>query len=83
MSESQTALIFNLIFASINFPPVRKESAWRNLDTFHGQENSFPSTRRYFQGNSKARRTEIMQKRETGFHDNKNLSSLPIFDGNI
>ena len=50
------------------------ESAWRNLDTFHDQKNSFPSTKRYFQ--DKARRTEIIQKREIGFHDNKNLSSL-------
>ena len=79
MSESQTALIFNLIFANINFPRVRK----RNLDTIHDQKNSFPSTRRYFQGNSEARRTEIIQKREIGFHDNKNLSSLPILDDNI
>ena len=83
MSESQTALIFNLIFANINFARVRNESAWRNLDTFHGQKNSFSSTRRYFQGNSEARRTEIIQKREIGFHDSKNLSSFPIFDGNI
>ena len=52
MSESQTALIFNLKFAN-------------------------------FQGNSEARRTEIIQKREIGFLDNKNLSSLPICDDNI
>ena len=83
MSESQTALIFNLIFANINFPRVRKRIRMEKFDTFHDQKNYFPSTRRYFQGNSKARRTEIIQKRETGFHDNKNLSSLPIFDGNI
>ena len=83
MSESWTALILNLIFANINFPRVRNESAWRRLDTFHDQKNYFSSTRRYFQGKSEARRTEIIQKREIGFHDNKNLSSLPIFDGNI
>ena len=50
---------------------------------FINRKNFFPSTRRYFQGNSEARRTEIIQKREIGFHDNKSLSSLPIFDGNI
>ena len=75
MSESQTALILNLIFAN--------KSAWRNLDSFHDQKNYFPSTRRYFQGNREARRTEIIQKREIGFNVNNNLSSLPIFDGNI
>ena len=41
------------------------------------------STRRYFQGNIEARRTEITQKWGIGFQDNKNLSSLLIFDGNI
>ena len=30
-----------------------------------------------------ARRTEIIQKWGIGFQDNKNLSSLLIFDGNI
>ena len=58
------------------FLAFANESAWRNLDTFHDQKNSLPSTRRYFQGNSEARRTEIIQKREIGFHDNKNLISL-------
>ena len=49
---------------------------------FHEQKNSFPSTKRYFQGNSEARRTEIIQKSGIGFQgteDNKNLSSLLIF----
>ena len=51
------------------------------MDTFHDQKNSFPSMRRYFQGNSEARRTEIIQKRERGFHDNKNYPfSTPIFN---
>ena len=52
------------------------KAAWRNLDTFHGQKISFSSTKRYFQGNSEARRTEIIQKWWIGFQDNKNLSSL-------
>ena len=73
MSESQTALIFNPKFAKINW----------NLDTFNEQKNSSSSTKRYFQGNSEARRTEIIQKWGIGFQDNKNFSSLLIFDGNI
>ena len=83
MSQSQTALIFNLKFANINLPRVANETARRNLDTFHEQKNSFFSTKRYFQGNGEARRTEIIQKWGIGFQDNKNLSSLLIFDGNI
>ena len=78
MSESQTALILNLIFANIKatFLAFANESAWRNLDTFHDLKNYFPSPRRCFQGISEARRTEIIQKRKIGFHDNKNLISL-------
>ena len=86
MSESQTALIFNLKFANINFSRVTaNEAAWRNLDTFHWTEKFFFSTERYFQGNSdrEAHRTEIIQKWGIGFQDNKNLNSLLIFDGNI
>ena len=45
MSESKTALIFNLKFANINFPRVRKRSRMeRNLDTFHEQKIYFSST---------------------------------------
>ena len=62
MSESQTALIFNLTFANINFHAFAIEAGWRNLDTFHEQKNYFSSTRGYFQGNSEAHRTEIIQK---------------------
>ena len=64
MSESspQTALVFNLKFANINFPRVRKQSCMEKFDTFHEQKNSFSSTKRYFQGNSEARRTEIIKK---------------------
>ena len=83
MSESQTALIFNLKFANINFPRVRKGSRMEKFGHFPRPENSFSSTRRYFQGNSEARRTEIIQKWGIGFQDNKNLSSLLIIDGNI
>ena len=83
MSESRTALIFNLKFANISFPRVRKRGHVEILDTFHEQKNSFSSTRTHFQGNSKARRTEIIQKWGIVFQDNKNLSSLLIIDGNI
>ena len=84
MSESQTALIFNLKFANINFSRVTaNEAAWRNLDTFHWTEKFFFSTERYFQGNSEARRAEIIKKWGIGFQDDKNLSSLLIFEGNI
>ena len=76
MSESQTALIFNLNFANINFPRVRKRS---RMEKF----GHFPQTDKFFQGNSEARRTEIIQKWGRGFQDNKNLSSLLINDGNI
>ena len=76
MSESQTALIFNLKFANINFPRVRKRSRLRmeKLGLFPGPENSFSSTQRYFQGNSEARRTEIIQNWGIGIQDNKNLN---------
>ena len=83
MSESQTALIFNLIFANINFPRVRKRSHMEKFGHFQWTENSSSSTKRHFQGNSEARRTEIIKKWGIGFQDNKNLSSLLIFDGNI
>ena len=43
------------------------------MDTFYG----------YFQGNIEARRTEIIKKWGIGFQENKNLSPLLIFDGNI
>ena len=81
MSEFQTALIFNL--KSSTFLAFANVAAQRNLDTFHEQKNSFSSTERYFQDNGKVRRTEIIQKWGIGFQDNKTLSSLLIFDGNI
>ena len=62
MSESQTALIFNLKFANINFPRVRKRSSMEKFGHFPWTENSFSPAKRYFQGNSEARRTEIIQK---------------------
>ena len=49
------------------------EAAWRNVDSFHEQKNSLTSNKRYFQGNSEARHTEIIQKWGIGFQDNKNL----------
>ena len=84
MSQSQTALKF-LIWNSLTltFLAFANETARRNLDTFHEQKNSFSYTKRYFQGNGEARRTEIIQKWGMGFQDNKNLSSLLIFDGNV
>ena len=83
MSESQTALIFNLKFANINFPRVRKRSRMEKFGHFARTEKFFTSTRIYFQGNSEARRTKIIQKWGIGFQDNKNLNSLLIFDGHI
>ena len=83
MPESQTALNFNLKFANINFLRVRKQSRRRNLDIFNEQKNSSSSTKRYFQGNSEARRPEIIKKWGVGFQDDKNLSPLLIFDSNI
>ena len=71
MSESQTALIFNLKFANINFPHVRKRSSMKKFGHFPWTENFF-----FFQRNSEARRTEIIQKWWIGFQDSKNLSSL-------
>ena len=62
MSESQTALIFNLKSLTSTFLALANEAVWRNLDTFHEQKNYFSSTRRYFQANGEARRTEIIQK---------------------
>ena len=39
MSESQTALVFNLKFASINFPRVRKRSRMEKFGPFPWTEN--------------------------------------------
>ena len=78
MSESQTTLIFNLKLANINFPRVCKRSRMEKFGHF-----PWTSTKRYLQGNSEARRTEIIQKWGIDFQDNKNLGSLLIFDGNI
>ena len=86
MSESQTALIFNLKFANINFPCAHK---WSRMEKF----GPFPWTEKFFffhffffhffQDNSKARRTVLIQKWRIGFQDNKKLSLLLIFNGNI
>ena len=46
-------------------------------------QKSSSYAKRYFQGNSEARRTEIIKKWGIGFQEEKNLSSLLIFDGNI
>ena len=71
MSESQTALIFNLKFANINFPRVRKQSRMEKFGHFQWTKNSSSNTKRYFQGNSEARRTEIIKKWWIGFQDDK------------
>ena len=86
MSESQTAVhIFNLKFANINVPRVRKRKPHGEIWTLSmNKKILFLPLKDYFQGNSEARRTEITQKcRGIGFQDNRNLSSLLIFDGNI
>ena len=83
MSESQTGLIFNLKFANINFPRVRKQSRMEKFGHFQWTEKFSSSTKRYFQGNSEARRSEIIRKMRDSFQDDKNLSSLLIFDSNI
>ena len=44
-----------------SFLAFANEAAWRNLDTFYGQKHYFSVTRRYVQGNSEARRSEIIQ----------------------
>ena len=44
------------------FLAFTNEAAWRNLDTFSEQKNFSSSTKRYFQGNSEAPRTEIIKK---------------------
>ena len=67
MSESQTALIFNLKFANINFPRVRKRSRMEKFGLFPWTEKFFSSTKSYFQDNSEARRTEIIKKWRIGF----------------
>ena len=41
MSESQTALIFNLKFANINFPRVRKRSRKEEFGLFPWTEKFF------------------------------------------
>ena len=41
MSESQTALIFNLQFANINFPRVRKRSGMEKFGLFPWTEKFF------------------------------------------
>ena len=64
MSESETTLVFNLKFANINFPRVRKRSRMEKFEHLPWTENSFSSTRKHFQGNSEARRTEIIEKNE-------------------
>ena len=83
MSESQTVLIFNLKFANINFPRVRNRSCMEKFGLFPWTEKLFSSTKKYFQGQSEARRTEIIKEWGVGFQDDENLSSLLIFDGNI
>ena len=63
MSESLTALIFKLNSLTSTFLTFANEAAWRNLDTFNEEKNSSSSTKRYFEGNSEARRTEITKKK--------------------
>ena len=41
MSESQTGLVFNLKFANINFPPVRKRSRMEKFEHFPWTEEFF------------------------------------------
>ena len=76
MSQSQIALIFNLKFANINLPGVRKRSRMEKFGHFPWTEFFFSPTKRYFQGNGEAHRTEIIQKWGIGFQDNKNLNSF-------
>ena len=80
MSEIQTALILTWNSLTSTFLAFANKAAWRNLDTFNEQKNSPSSTKIYFQGNSEARRTEIIKKWGIAFQDDKNLSSLLIFD---
>ena len=51
MSESQTALVFNLKFANINFPRVRKRSRMEKFGHFR--------CRHYFEG-EKIKRSSIL-----------------------
>ena len=62
-----------------------QEKSTKILISWQELKNQFISffVHRYFQGNSEARRTQIIQKWRIDFRDNKNLSSLLIFDGNI
>ena len=57
MSESETTLVFNLKFANINFPRVRKRSRMEKFGHFPWTEKFL----KHFQGNSEARRTEIIK----------------------
>ena len=61
-SPSQTALIFNLKLANINFPRVRKRSWMEKFGHFPRTEKFFPSTRSLFLDNREAGRTEIILK---------------------
>ena len=86
MSESQTALILKLKGANNNFPRVRKRSRIEKFGHFLWTEKLFFFDQETLSGNSEARRTEIMsiiQYWGIGFQDNKNLSSILIFEGNI
>ena len=83
MSESQTVLNFNLKFANINFPRIRKRGRMEKFGHFQWTETYSSSTKRYFQGNSEAHLTEIIKKWRIGFQDDENLSLLLIFDSNI
>ena len=54
--------VFDVGLSTSTFLAFANEAAWRNLDTFYDQKNYFSFTKRYFQGNSDALRTEIIQK---------------------
>ena len=75
---SLTSLIFNLKFANLNFPRVRKQSRMEKFGHIPWTEKIFSLTRRYFQGNGETIPTEMIQTWGIGFQDNKNLSSLLI-----
>ena len=70
-------LLTSTLFAFAN------KAARRNLDTFHQQNNSSSFTRRYFQSNIKTRRTDVIQKRRTGFYGDKNFNLVVVFCGII
>ena len=50
MSESQTALIFNLKFANINFPRVRKQSRMEKFGRFQWTEKFLFFHQKIFSG---------------------------------